>query len=381
LITSMNKSEDTAKSEQELSKSKYELTLSEFPIFILSKSAKKDIKSIVYEDTITGKDNQLVKREWKVIPDAEHGFGTASTFETLYDLFQIWKENNFAEQSIQFGSIYNLLKRKGQSVNNQQYQKIIKDLHCLVGIRITAKNAFWDNTLQAYVDMTFHLFDHLDLYKEKPTGQATLPFTRIKASDVLYGSIKKNSLLTADFDSQFFHSLTPIEQRIALYLSKVLKTKRSYSREMLKLAEQIPIYSQQTKHIKQELKKACNGLINKGFKLLDSWEFKKANDGKTELIIFHRSGTPATHKPKEKGKYPKEKYQIECLVEDILEVCQDERSTNFYKKIARLMPEQIIYRAISEVKETSALDGVKKNKGSIFTHLIKKYAAEQGIVF
>jgi len=193
-------------------------------------------------------------------------------------------------------------------------------------------------------------------------------------------TVKISGLLTADFDSQFFHSLTPIEQRIALYLSKVLKTKRSYSREMLKLAEQIPIYSQQTKHIKQELKKACNGLINKGFKLLDSWEFKKANDGKTELIIFHRSGTPATHKPKEKGKYPKEKYQIECLVEDILEVCQDERSTNFYKKIARLMPEQIIYRAISEVKETSALDGVKKNKGSIFTHLIKKYAAEQGIV-
>jgi len=375
----MKKLEDTTKSEQELSKSKYELTLSEFPIFILSNSAKKEIKSLVYEDTITGKDNQLIKREWKVIPDAEYGFGTASTFETLYDLFQIWKENNFAEQSIQFGSIYNLLKRKGQSVNNQQYQKIIKDLHCLVGIRITAKNAFWDNTLQAYVDMTFHLFDHLDLYKEKPTGQATLPFTRIKASDVLYGSIKKNSLLTADFDSQFFHSLTPIEQRIALYLSKVLKTKKSYSREMLKLAEQIPIHSQLTKHIKQEFKKACNGLISKGFKLMDRWEFKKANDGKTELIVFYRSGTPSTQKPKEKGQYHKENYQIECLVEDILEVCNDVNSINYYKKIARCVPDNIIYRAIAEVKETSSLGEVKKSTGSIFTHLIKKYAAELGI--
>lgn len=365
--------------EPEISKSTYELTLSEFPIFILSKRPNKDIKAIVYEDTIIGKDHLPVTRKWKVLPDAEHGFGTASTFETLYDLFQIWKESNFTDQSIQFGSIYNLIKKRGQSIGRQQYNQIIRDLNCLVGIRITAKNAFWDNTQQAYVDMTFHLFDQLDLYKDKPNGQATLPLTRIKASDVLYGSIKKNSLLTADFDSQFFHSLTPIEQRIALYLSKVLKTKKSYSREMLKLAEQIPIHSQQAKHIKQEFKKACSGLISKGFKLMDHWEFKKANDGKTELIVFYRSGTPSTQKPKEKGQYHKENYQIECLVEDILEVCNDVNSINYYKKVARCVPDNIIYRAIAEVKETSSLGEVKKNTGSIFTHLIKKYAAEQGI--
>jgi len=365
--------------EPEISKSTYELTLSEFPIFILSKRPNKDIKAIVYEDTIIGKDHLPVIRKWKVVPDAEHGFGTASTFETLYDLFQIWKESNFTDQSIQFGSIYNLIKKRGQSIGRQQYNQIIRDLNCLVGIRITAKNAFWDNTQQAYVDMTFHLFDQLDLYKDKPNGQATLPLTRIKASDVLYGSIKKNSLLTADFDSQFFHSLTPIEQRIALYLSKVLKTKKSYSREMLKLAEQVPIHSQQTKHIKQEFKKACNGLISKGFKLMDRWEFKKANDGKTELIVFYRSGTPPTQKPKEKGQYHKENYQIECLVEDILEVCNDVKSINYYKKVARCLPDNIIYRAIAEVKETSSLGEVKKSTGSIFTHLIKKYAEELGI--
>jgi len=365
--------------EPEISKSTYELTLSEFPIFILSKRPNKDIKAIVYEDTIIGKDHLPVTRKWKVLPDAEHGFGTASTFETLYDLFQIWKESNFTDQSIQFGSIYNLIKKRGQSIGRQQYNQIIRDLNCLVGIRITAKNAFWDNTQQAYVDMTFHLFDQLDLYKDKPNGQATLPLTRIKASDVLYGSIKKNSLLTADFDSQFFHSLTPIEQRIALYLSKVLKTKKSYSREMLKLAEQVPIHSQQTKHIKQEFKKACNGLISKGFKLMDRWEFKKANDGKTELIVFYRSGTPPTQKPKEKGQYHKENYQIECLVEDILEVCNDVKSINYYKKVARCLPDNIIYRAIAEVKETSSLGEVKKSTGSIFTHLIKKYAEELGI--
>src|SRR5665647_2215295 len=103
------------------SKAKYELTLAEFPIFLLSKSAGKDIKVIEYEDTIMGKEGKPVKREWKVYPDSKYGFGTASTFETLFDLFQIWKEDNFESQFIQFGTIYNLIKRRGMASNAVSY--------------------------------------------------------------------------------------------------------------------------------------------------------------------------------------------------------------------------------------------------------------------
>jgi len=363
-------------------KSKYELTLSEFPIFILSKKTNKMIKSIDYEDTIIGKDNKIVKREWKVFPDSELGFGTASTFETLFDLFQIWKEQNFEGQYIQFGTIYHLLKRKGQSTGRQQYRQIIKDLNCLVGLRITAKNAFWDNKHKAYIDMTFHLFDRVDIYKEKPTGQDVLPFSRIKASDVLYGSILKNSLLTADFDSDFFHSLTPMEQRLAIYLSKIFRSQAIHKRELMAFARQIPINAKQTKHIKERIKLAGNGLMKKGFKPLAGYEFKKAVDGKTELIVFKRSGSAPQNKklinrvPNNNGK---EDFEIDLLVEDILEVCEDEKSTGFYKKVARLLPQQDIYQAISEVKEVRDLGEIKKNKGAIFTSIIKKYASERGL--
>jgi hypothetical protein len=377
----MTESEDIKKIEAEPAKSKYELTLSEFPIFILSKKADKGIKAILYEDTINGKNNEPVKREWKVLPDAEHGFGTASTFATLYDLFQIWKETNFNGQFIYFHSIYSLLKRRGQSTSNQQYKQITKDLNCLVGVRITAKNAFWDNERRAYVDMTFHLFDQLDLFKEKPQGQATLPFARIKASGVLYASVQKNSLLTADFDSQFFYSLTPIEQRLSLYLSKIFRSQTKHKRELLEFAQQIPIQAKQTKHIKERLKKACAGLMQKGFKLLASFNFEKGADGKTEFIVFRRQGSP--RQGKAIAKYQpgtvKESYEIEALTEDILEVCQDVKSTGFYRKVAMLMPRQDIYRALSEVKEIRDTGEIKTSAGALFTSLIKKYAAEQGI--
>ena len=62
-----------------------------------------------------------------------------------------------------------------------------------------------------------------------------------------------------------------------------------------------------------------------------------------------------------------------------MQVCEDKQSINFYKKVARLMPEQTIYRVLGEVKETRDLGEVKKSKGALFTSLIKKYALEQGI--
>jgi hypothetical protein len=378
----MNNNEKINKLETpEISKSKYELTLSEFPIFILSKKSGKETKYIGYDDTIIGKDNEIIKREWRVFPDSEQGFGTASTLETLFDLFQIWKETGFSHQYIQFGTVYNLLKRKGLSIGRQQYRQIIKDLICLVGIRITAKNAFWDNERKAYVDMTFHLFDRLDLYKEKPQGQATLPFGRIKASDILYGSVLKNSLLTADFDSDFFHSLTPVEQRLSLYLSKMFRSQKVHKRELIEFAKQMPIYAQQTKHIRERLKKACAGLINKGFKLLESLGFEKGVDGKTEFVVFRRKGLPRRGSEIVKYVMPaqKDSYEIQLLVEDILEVCQDEKSTTFYNKVATLVPQQDIYRALSEVKEIRDTGEIRKNKGAIFTSLVKKYAAERGI--
>jgi DNA-binding MarR family transcriptional regulator len=75
----------------------------------------------------------------------------------------------------------------------------------------------------------------------------------------------------------------------------------------------------------------------------------------------------------------KQQYQINGLVEQILDICQDKKSTKFYIKVASIMPDQTIYRALSEVKDTALTGEVKKSKGAIFTYLIKRYAQEQGI--
>ncbi|MBI5748059.1 MAG: hypothetical protein HZA00_02960, partial [Nitrospinae bacterium] len=74
-----------------------------------------------------------------------------------------------------------------------------------------------------------------------------------------------------------------------------------------------------------------------------------------------------------------EKSRSEYLLERILEVTGDKRSKGFYRKVTRKCPDAIIYRALSEVKDTDRMGKIKKSKGAYFTSLIQKYAEEQGI--
>jgi hypothetical protein len=371
---------------QQTARGKYELSLAEFPISVFSKT-DKERKFLEYRDTIMGKDNQPVERIWRVYPDAKTGFGSASTLSTLYELFQIWKEQEFRQKTILFGSIYALAQRKGIVPTNTAYESLRKDLRCLVGIVIEAKNAFWDNEKRAYVDAYFHLFERVKFYKEKTSGQAMLPFSCIEASDELFGSIVSNSLMVTEFSSTFFHSLKPTEQRLALYLSKMLRNQEVHKRDLMKLASQLPLTTDLKKKAKQQLKLVTQGLITKGFKLLAGFDFEDSANG-GENIVFYRQGQIPKRPARQSCNKGKARQALEavnpdyaqlCLLEDILGVCGDEQSVHFYKKVAKLVPQEQIYQALAEVKEVRDLGTIKKSRGALFTKLIKDKAGRLDI--
>jgi len=160
----------------------------------------------------------------------------------------------------------------------------------------------------------------------------------------------------------------------------MFRSQTVHKKDLLKFAEIIPIYAKQTKHIKETIKNATEGLIKKGYKLLEGVSFEKGIDGKAEMVVFRRKGKPYFKLPKstDTAGDGKDAIEINLLVSDILAVCGDEQSANFYKKVARIMDRQDIYRVISEVKEVRDLGQISKTRGALFTSLIKKYALEQG---
>lgn len=64
--------------------------------------------------------------------------------------------------------------------------------------------------------------------------------------------------------------------------------------------------------------------------------------------------------------------KIEYLAEDIIDQLQDRHSLNFYKLIAKKIPESVIRQMLSEIKTDGARDPAK-----LFTYKIGKYAEEK----
>lgn len=360
-------------------KGKFEMNVAEFPVTVLSKQIPKDKKTIKYFDWIVGKDGEKKPREWLVTGSAEWGLPVGSALKTLFEVMQIWKENNFKSKVIPFGSRYNLLKRMDSTLSKRDYQRIERDLNCLVGITIQAKNAFWDKEVGAYVSETFHLFERCRFYNQEPKKensktQKSLPPVYIIASDTFYNAVKQGNILT--IDSKFFRRLSaPTEQRLALYLTKMLKRQSIHKRDIFKLAKQLPIYGKYPSDIKKALDKALKGLMDKGFSLLKESYYEKSANRKSENIVFIKDSA----KPKSKPKEQIEDYKVQILVKDMLTVLHDAKSRAFYVKIAKLCPQEMIYRALSETKQDYSHSSVRKNRGAIFTDKIKRYTKEAGI--
>jgi len=101
--------------------------------------------------------------------------------------------------------------------------------------------------------------------------------------------------------------------------------------------------------------------------------------GNTQYTVLQETDNTVNVTKTEFKSDEDEEFRTEALVEDILEVTNDKRSKGFYRKVVRKCPDAMIYRALSEVKDTDRMGKIKKSKGAYFTSLIQKYAEEQGI--
>ena len=64
---------------------------------------------------------------------------------------------------------------------------------------------------------------------------------------------------------------------------------------------------------------------------------------------------------------------VEHLVEEILKVCGDAKSARFYNKVSGRLPDQVIFRFLSEIRQ----DDTIRNRGAVFTVKVKAYLARQ----
>jgi len=79
------------------------------------------------------------------------------------------------------------------------------------------------------------------------------------------------------------------------------------------------------------------------------------------------------------NKKEKRSPEKEYLAQEMAEQLNDDHSLGFYRKIADLVPENLIFQALSEVKDAHLTGRVKKSKAALFTAVIQSKAQEHNI--
>jgi hypothetical protein len=79
------------------------------------------------------------------------------------------------------------------------------------------------------------------------------------------------------------------------------------------------------------------------------------------------------------NKKKKRTPEMECFAQEIAERLEDDHSLGFYRKVVDIIPENLIWQALSEVKDAHLTGRVKKSKAALFTSVIKSKAQEHNI--
>lgn len=358
----------------------YELNLAEFPLFLLSKSPAKGQSSIKYTDTITVS-GKPVNRDWLVTWSPEFGAPSPAVQETFFALFQIWKESNFDSPIINFGTFRSLLMRRspGRRPGQLDYRQLARSLDVLHSIYVTSKNAFYDINNKKHVDIGFHLFESNFYFKDSPHQPDENTTGFVQASAFLHGAVLNKSLFPLNISELTFYNLSPLQRRILLYLRKMLYRQSVNRRSLLEFARQLPISTRSVRKVRQEIKNACQALVDASLVPgLHTPDFYNSADGTAMVQFTIEEATQVDFS--EKLGHSSSGPSRDEIIEEIERITGDRRSRGNFALVAdKLDYWNDIKPTLSDV-ETAVREGSKFKPGALFTTWIKQKAAHRGIV-
>jgi hypothetical protein len=368
--------------------SAFEINLAEFPIAYLNRGQLPDGVSKTkyqYKDIIKGRDGEAVERVWTIEAhatdeitnkngekeDVQLGFGGPATLEVIYELFQLWKEQGLKEPKIHIGTFYNFLKRLEWGTGNSQYKQLRKTLRCIHGLHINGQDCFYIPEIDKYEQIDIYPFPGIHTYTKKQKEIHPDDYVYVSVHENFFNAIKRNSAYYIPMDRFYFKTLKPMEQKLALMLSKIFtpyrkKQRFEWRRNIFDLANQIPILSDEPRIIRKQLKRVCEGLIEKDFPFLSSFKIDEST-----IVFQNNMQTSLNLLPDSSEKERKDYDTVEWLIKEQLKICGDEHSRAFYALVAKYVPVDLIYQSLSEARQEG------KVKRKLYTKIIleraKKY--------
>lgn len=341
---------------------KDEMNLAEFPITLLSKRHVSDTKTIEFSDTIFGRENEIIQRKWTVTGSDKFGLPLAQDNDIWMALIVMGKNNDFRDRKIQF-SRYQICKIMNQKPGGSIYRRIEEALNRLSGVKIYAKNAFWDNEKRSYVTKGFGIIDDFELLEEHGNSGDGDNYCQsyVNLNETIFRSIKTGYIKSIDI-SLYFKLESAISKRLYRYLDKKRYRKKVFEVDLFILAYTHLGFEEETYKyaslIKNKLNYAHEDLIKTGF--LESVEYLQG-ENKQEKVIYKFSDkykNPSdehTQIPEKTEKKPEKEKSVLCEVM-IAELLKNGITRSVAEQICRDYPESRIKNQILALKYRKAED-------------------------
>lgn len=287
-----------------------EMNLAEFALGLASDRNPQGVKTIERKQIIITPDGKRLEQTWTITGSDQHGLPRAGDDDVLIALLKLASDQGLQNRVVHF-SRYELMQILEWPTNGRTYKRIEASLDRLAGVRILAKNSFWDNARKTYTSLNFGLIDDY-LIADPPAGgansqgQLPIPFTHVSFNDKFFQSMRVGNMKRLDM--KLYNSLpSAISRRLYRYLDKRRYRSNVFDIELTNLASVnlgldlgVRRYASQ---IKQHLDTAHRELQNRGF--LGSWTYRWSPDREVWFVQYNfsnpKSITPALEEEGEKA--------------------------------------------------------------------------------
>lgn len=273
---------------------KDEMNLVEYPFASLWKNEDTE-RELSFEwekkHPITG---QMLPASWRVTGDPKLGLPTPSDEKLYLVLMELTCEVGMNQQMVSF-TRYDVLKRMGWPDDTRSYRMLEEAFARLMGVTITAKNAFWNPVQKGFSTDAFHILDNYKLVSEtrgrkpKDAKDAPRPSSFFKWNDVLFQSFVGGNIRTIDV--AFALSLKrPLSLRLFRYLDKkVFDGRRRFEiglRDLCEIHLGMAVDGRYDADLRAGLKPAHAELVERGFLLNATFEILKTRKGQKVCYEF-----------------------------------------------------------------------------------------------
>ena len=269
-----------------------EMNLAEFALGLASDRNLKQEKTVERRQTQFLSDGTRIDQTWTITGSDKFGLPRASDDDILLGLLKIASDQGFRDRQVNF-SRYELLKVLELDLNGRNYERFESALERLAGVRIIAKNSFWDNSCKSYVSLNFGIIDDYCLVEKRGrlSSQLELPLTHVTFNEKFFSSMQSGNVKRIDLT--LYNSLKSyISKRLYRYLDKRRYRRRVFDVNVYALASATLGLDLTTRshfsQIRQVIDKSNEELKSKGF--LGTWLYRHSQEKDTWFIQYNFNG-------------------------------------------------------------------------------------------